>query len=106
MDGGLTRERIECVAGQELSCASGQRLPGGRRPVRPPLQDWWAPPGDIPYLVVQDLNDEIAPVKNGYLLKEELGQRVTPRDIPNAGHLQPLEAPQPVANAVLAFARR
>lgn len=71
-----------------------------------PAQDWWAPPGDVPYLVVQGLNDQAAPVENGHLLKQELGQRVTIVDIPNAGHLQPLEAPGPVAEAVIAFARR
>ena len=70
------------------------------------LQDWWAPPGDVPYLVVQGLKDEAAPPENSYLLKKELGQRVTLVDIPNAGHLQPLESPGPVADAVIAFARR
>jgi pimeloyl-ACP methyl ester carboxylesterase len=71
-----------------------------------PVQDWWAPPGDVLYLAVQGLKDEAAPVENGHLLKQELGQRVTIVDIPNAGHLQPLEAPGPVAKAVIAFARR
>lgn len=69
-----------------------------------PLEDWWAPPGDVPYLVIQGLKDEAAPVANGHLLKEELGDRVTVVDIPDAGHLQPLEAPEPVAKAVIAFA--
>jgi pimeloyl-ACP methyl ester carboxylesterase len=70
-----------------------------------PLQDWWSPPGDVPYLVVQGMKDEAAPAENGHLLKEELGDRVTVVDIPNAGHLQPLEAPGPVAEAVIAFSR-
>ena len=70
-----------------------------------PLEDWWSPLGDVPYLVIQGLKDEAAPAENGHLLKEELGDRVTVVDIPNAGHLQPLEAPQPVAAAVVAFAR-
>jgi pimeloyl-ACP methyl ester carboxylesterase len=70
-----------------------------------PLDDWWAPPGDVPYLVIQGLKDEAAPVENGHLLKKELGDRVTVVDIPDAGHLQPLEAPVPVAEAVVAFAR-
>lgn len=62
-----------------------------------PQQDWWAPPGDVPYLVIQGLQDEAAPIENGHLLKQELGDRVTLVDIPAAGHLQPLEAPGPVA---------
>ena len=68
-------------------------------------EDWWSPPGDVPYLVIQGLKDEAAPVENGHLLKEELGDRVTLVDIPEAGHLQPLEAPGPVADAIIAFAR-
>ena len=70
-----------------------------------PLKDWWSPPGDVPYLVIQGLKDEAAPVENGHLLKQELGSRVTVVDIPGAGHLQPLEAPGPVADAVIAFVR-
>jgi pimeloyl-ACP methyl ester carboxylesterase len=49
------------------------------------------------------LKDEAAPVENGYLLKEELGDRVTIVDIPDAGHIQPLEAPGQVAEAIIAF---
>jgi pimeloyl-ACP methyl ester carboxylesterase len=71
-----------------------------------PLGDWWSPPGEVPYLVIQGLKDHAAPVENGHLLREELGERVTIIDIPNAGHLQPLEAPGPVADATIAFARR
>jgi pimeloyl-ACP methyl ester carboxylesterase len=70
-----------------------------------PLDDWWSPPGDAPYLVIQGTNDEAAPVENGHLLKDELGDRVTLIDIAGAGHLQPLEAPGPVAEAIVAFAR-
>jgi pimeloyl-ACP methyl ester carboxylesterase len=68
-----------------------------------PLEDWWSPPGDVPYLVIQGTKDEAAPVENGHQLKQELGERVTLVDIPGAGHLQPLEAPGPVAEAVIAF---
>ena len=68
-----------------------------------PLEDWWAPQGEVPYLVIQGLSDRVAPVENGRMLKDELGDRVTVVEIPHAGHLQPLEAPQPVADAVIAF---
>jgi hypothetical protein len=37
-----------------------------------PVQYWWSPPGDVPYLIVQGLNDEAAPVENGHLLKRSL----------------------------------
>jgi pimeloyl-ACP methyl ester carboxylesterase len=70
-----------------------------------PLEDWWSPPGDVPYLVIQGLDDEAAPIANGHLLKQELGDRVTLVDIPGAGHLQPLEAPGPVVDAIKAFVR-
>ena len=40
-----------------------------------PLEDWWSPPGDVPYLVIQGTKDQSAPVANGHLLKEELGDR-------------------------------
>jgi pimeloyl-ACP methyl ester carboxylesterase len=88
----------------------GDRAPGAARAQMAaaqatPLEDWWAPPGDVPYLVIQGLKDEAAPAENGHLLKKELGSRVTLVDIPGAGHLQPLEAPVPVAEAVIAFAR-
>lgn len=71
-----------------------------------PLEDWWSPPGEVPYLVVQGLDDAAAPAENGHLLAEELGDRVTLVDVPGVGHLQPLEAPGAVADAVVAFARR
>lgn len=70
-----------------------------------PLAHWWAPPGDVPYLVIQGLADEAAPAANGHLLQEELGDRVTLIDIAGAGHLQPVEAPKPVADAIVSFAR-
>jgi pimeloyl-ACP methyl ester carboxylesterase len=52
-----------------------------------PLKDWWAPPGQMKYLVVQGSDDQIAPPENGELLKEELGARVTLVQYSAAGHL-------------------
>jgi pimeloyl-ACP methyl ester carboxylesterase len=86
-------DRSPAAAGAEMAAAQ-----------ETPIEDWWSPPGDTPYLVIQGLKDEVAPVANGHLLKDELGDRVTLVDIPDAGHLQPLEAPGPVADAVIAFA--
>jgi hypothetical protein len=42
-----------------------------------PLNDWWAPPGEMTYLVLQGANDRIAPPENGELLTQEMGARVT-----------------------------
>jgi len=52
-----------------------------------PLAEWWAPPGKSKYLVVQGAEDQIAPPKNGELLKQEMGDRVSLVLFPNAGHL-------------------
>jgi len=52
-----------------------------------PLKDWWAPPGKMKYLVVQGTDDQIAPPKNGELLKQALGERVTLVSFAGAGHL-------------------
>jgi pimeloyl-ACP methyl ester carboxylesterase len=79
------------------------RFPGGRRQSHS-TRGLWATPGDVPYLVIQGVKDETAPVEIGHLL-EEFGARVTVVDIPNARHLQPVEAAGPVAEAVIGFAR-
>ena len=52
-----------------------------------PLKDWWAPPGEMKYLVLQGAEDQIALPGNGELLKEELGTRVTLISFPGAGHM-------------------
>ncbi|MBV9566865.1 MAG: alpha/beta hydrolase [Hyphomicrobiales bacterium] len=71
--------------------------------VATPLKDWWAPPGMTKYLVVQGTKDEIAPAKNGELLKQELGERVTLVSINGAGHLSLVTEPQKVAVPVISF---
>jgi pimeloyl-ACP methyl ester carboxylesterase len=87
-------DRAPAAAGAQMAAAQAT-----------PLEEWWSPPGDVPYLVIQGLQDQAAPAANGHLLKEELGDRVTLVDIADAGHLQPLEAPGPVAEAIIEFAR-
>ena len=104
------------VGSPENAASVWKRFKGDRAPAAAAVQmaaaqatalgDWWSPPGDVPYLVIQGLKDQAAPVENGQLLRDELGDRVTVVDIPDAGHLQPLEAPGPVAEATIAFARR
>jgi pimeloyl-ACP methyl ester carboxylesterase len=68
-----------------------------------PLEDWWAPPGQMKYLVLQGTDDQIAPSENGDLLKKELGARVTLVSFPGAGHLLLVTEPKKAADAVVAF---
>jgi pimeloyl-ACP methyl ester carboxylesterase len=70
-----------------------------------PIDDWWAPPGDTPYLVVQGMRDKSAPPENARMLKQELGERMTLVELPEAGHLAPVENPNEVANAVVSLLR-
>ena len=68
-----------------------------------PLKDWWAPPGQMKYLVVQGTDDQIAPSKNGELLKQEMGARVTLVAFSGAGHLFLVTRPKETAAAVVSF---
>jgi pimeloyl-ACP methyl ester carboxylesterase len=71
-----------------------------------PLKDWWAPPGEAKYLVLQGTNDQIAPPENGALLKQELGERATLVSFPGAGHLFIVTEPKKAAAAVVSFLRQ
>jgi pimeloyl-ACP methyl ester carboxylesterase len=68
-----------------------------------PLEDWWAPPGDAPYLVLQGMADQAAPPENGELLKRDLGDRVTLVPFEGAGHLMLVTRPDEVARAIVDF---
>jgi pimeloyl-ACP methyl ester carboxylesterase len=68
-----------------------------------PLADWWAPPGPMPYLVIQGLKDRSAVPENSRKLKEELGARVTLVELPSAGHLSPVEYPNEVSSTIVKF---
>jgi pimeloyl-ACP methyl ester carboxylesterase len=86
------------------------RAPGALGVVRTaaentPLHDWWAPPGQAKYLVVQGTDDQIAPPENGELLRQELGVRVTLESLPGAGHLMLVTEPKKTAAAVVSFIR-
>jgi len=71
-----------------------------------PLKDWWAPPGEAKYLVLQGSNDQIAPPENGALLKQELGERATLVSFPGAGHLFIVTEPKKAAAQVVSFLRQ
>ena len=71
-----------------------------------PLKDWWAPPGQTKYLIVQGADDQIAPPENGFELKKELGERATLINVPGAAHLLPLEQPETTASHMISFIRQ
>ena len=70
-----------------------------------PLEDWWEA-GEAPLLVVQGLQDRVAPPENGYALRDKLGERVRVVDLPDAGHALLPEQPQAIAEAIIAFLRQ
>lgn len=80
------------VAGIEKAAAEGT-----------PLSAWWAPPGDVKYLILQGAEDQIAPPENGAQLQTELGARATVVNVPGAAHLLPLEQPEAAAKAIISF---
>lgn len=70
-----------------------------------PLADWWAPPGNTKYLILQGADDQIAPPENGQQLQQELGERATLVNVAGAGHLLPLEQPETAASHMITFIR-
>ena len=68
-----------------------------------PLEDWWAPPGEAPYLVLQGTHDQAAPPENGELLKADLGDRATLIALEGAGHLMLVTRAQEVAESIINF---
>jgi pimeloyl-ACP methyl ester carboxylesterase len=67
-----------------------------------PLEYWWSA-GTAPLLVIQGLDDVVAPPGNGHALREQWGERVRVVDLPHAGHFLLLEQPEAVARAVSEF---
>jgi len=68
------------------------------------VDDWWGA-SQMPLLVVQGLQDRIAPPENGRTLARER-PNTTLVEIDGAGHALLPEQPQPVAEAVLALLDR
>src|SRR5215813_12223996 len=66
------------------------------------LEHWWRG-GNAPLLVIQGLDDEVAPPGNGHALREQVGERVRVVDLPRAGHFLLLEQPEAVVQAVSEF---
>lgn len=83
-------------------CASSAESQASRAT---PLDDWWHA-GTAPVLVVQGLQDRIAPPENGRLIKEEFGERARLVEIDGAGHAMLPEQPVAIARHLLAFLER
>jgi len=67
------------------------------------LDEWWAPPGNSPYLILQGSLDQAAPAENGELLAEELGDRAKLVSIEGAGHLMLITSPQICSSEIVRF---
>eukprot|EP00439_Symbiodinium_sp_Y106_P089435 s1_g1971.t1 len=83
--------------------STGTAQPQGHTTRTTPSEDFWGG-GTAPMLVVQAMDDTIAPPEHtAVLLKEEFGDRVTVAEIENAGHALLPEQPEKVAESILAF---
>lgn len=69
-----------------------------------PREDWWDG-GQAPLLVIQGLDDRVAPPANGHALRDRLGDRVRLVDLPDAGHALLVERPHEIAEAMITFIR-
>jgi len=87
-------ERVECWPAVFLAHLATSR--------NVPLEHWWRG-GNAPLLVIQGLDDEVAPPGNGHALREQVGERVRVVDLPRAGHFLLLEQPEAVVQAVSEF---
>lgn len=65
--------------------------------------DRWHCAGGVPMLIIQPMQDRIAPIENAYALRDKCPQEVEIVEVPNAGHALLPEQPEAVAEAVLAF---
>ncbi len=66
------------------------------------LEDWWGA-GSSQSLVIQGLNDLIAPKENGRNLLNKLAGRVTLAELENAGHAMIVEQTDKLAEIISGF---
>ncbi|MEQ1913354.1 MAG: alpha/beta hydrolase [Vicinamibacterales bacterium] len=69
-----------------------------------PVDEWWLG-GRSPMLVIQGLNDRVAPAANGRMLRDAAPNRVTLVELENTGHMAVFERPKEVVRAAVAFWR-
>jgi pimeloyl-ACP methyl ester carboxylesterase len=70
-----------------------------------PLETWWSG-GEGPLLIVQGLDDQMAPVANGRAMQAAFADRVELVELQDAAHLMAFEQPQATAGAIIAFLDR
>jgi len=71
-----------------------------------PVEGWWNAGSTTPLLVIQGLQDAVAPPENGHMMKAEMGDRVELIDLDGAGHAMLPERPEAIAKAIVDFARK
>ncbi len=71
-----------------------------------PVEEWWAPGGHTPYLVLHGTEDKSAPIENAHLLQKDLGERMTLVALDGLGHLAPVEDPDRVTKAILEYFKK
>jgi pimeloyl-ACP methyl ester carboxylesterase len=71
-----------------------------------PAEGWWSAGSTTPLLVIQGLQDVVAPPENGHMMKEEMAGRVELLDIDDAGHAMLPEQPERIAQAIIGFSRK
>jgi pimeloyl-ACP methyl ester carboxylesterase len=69
-----------------------------------PTTDWWAA-GRSDLLVVQGMEDVIAPPENARLLAEEYGDRVKIYELDGSGHAMLPEQPERIVQAIIDYLR-
>ncbi|MHA1727493.1 MAG: alpha/beta fold hydrolase [Promethearchaeota archaeon] len=68
------------------------------------VEEWWDS-GKSDLLIIQGLDDRIAPPENGRIYKEEFGDRITLIEIEKAGHFLIQEQPQVISKAIVSYLR-
>lgn len=66
------------------------------------LNDWWAG-GNAPMLIIQGLDDRVAPPGNGRDLQSEFGERIKLIEVENAGHALLDEWPEIIADSIVSY---
>ncbi len=84
--------------GWHATAAAGERAAVAATPPRD-----YRHAGTAPILIVQGLQDRMAPPANGRILKEELGGRVTLIELEECGHAMLPEQPERIAAEVVAY---
>lgn len=86
---------LDDISPGQPEVATAHRTAGRAVPV-----DYWWDAGAAPLLVIQGLDDVLAPPENGRLLKEVHGDRVELVELADAGHLLQYEKPKEIVRHI------